>query len=249
MKLEYRFLAFVSGFSIFSSVTMAAQEIKEFPAKDISRLEFKNQSGEVKILGQDTNTIVIKIEKVKFDPKCEINFETSGRKLEIESGKESLFSQAECRVNFNITIPKNIDLELKSMSGNLEVNGTKGDLNLKIGSGDIKVHSIVEELNAVAGSGSIEVRGLVGNANVKNGSGDIKLTYAKDPGRGEIDIKTGSGDTTLFLPAKMRVHSKVLIGAGDSFNEIGDFEDAKFRVSFKAGSGNISIKAAEKATE
>ena len=239
----------------FTSMSFAADsgsdvvvETKEFLTKDLLRVEVFNQKGDVLIKGDGTDKVIIKTEKIKFGSKCFLSFKQNNRVLEIESGKRSLLSASDCEANLTITVPKKIDLKVNNVTGGIDVNNTKGDLDLKVASGDITVDSVVEELNAISGSGAIDVKGLVGNASVKLGAGKIKLGYAKDPIRGAIDIKSGSGDATLFLPPKMRIHSRVLVGSGEAYNEIGDFEDAKFLISFKAGSGNLNIKS-NKATE
>lgn len=222
---------------------LASSETKEFMAKELVRLELTNQGGRIRIIGEATDKIIVKVDKVNFGEKCLLSFKQTDKVLEIDSGKRSMLSNVDCEANFSLVIPKKMKIQLKNLKGPVDIAGTKGELEIKVGAGDVKVQSIVDHLNAIAGKGSFDIQGMVGSANIKLGSGDIKLGYSKDPGKGEVDIKTGSGDATLFLPAKMRVHSRVLVGSGDAFNELGDFEDAKFFVSFKAGSGNLNIKA------
>ncbi len=222
----------------------ASTETKEFSGKNIVRVELENQIGKVKIIGKDTDKVTVTAEKVKFSDKCNLSYKQSHKVIEIESDKKSFFSDADCEVNFTVGVPKRIDLDLKNSRGQIDVFGTSGKLEVKVASGNVHVQSEVEDLEAKAGSGNIEVNGLLGNADVKIGAGDIKLTYAKDPGKGEVDIKSGAGDATLFFPPKMKVHSKILLGSGDAYNEIGDFKDAKFLISFKAGSGTLNIKEA-----
>lgn len=237
------------GAQAAESVAETSTETKEFAAKELIRLEISNQIGHLKFIGEASDKIVIKAEKIKFGDKCALGFKQTDKVLEIDSGRKSMLSHAECEVNYTITLPKRLNLQVRNVTGPIDVSGTKGELDIKVGSGNIQVKSVVEELNAIAGKGTIDVQGLVGDATVKLGSGTIKLGYSKDPGKGELDIKSGSGDATVIFPPKMRVHSRVLIGSGDAYNELGDFEDAKFHVSFKAGSGNLNIKSSNKAIE
>lgn len=227
---------------IIGQTGLVLAETKEFSASDIVRVELSSQTGNVKIIGEETDKVKVEIERIKFDHDCVLNMKKNGKVLEIENEAKSFFTNADCEVNFTIRAPKKIDLELKNSRGKIDVAGTSGKLDVKVASGSVLVQSDVKDLTAKAGSGSIEVNGLSGNANVKVGSGDIKLTYAKDPGKGEVDIKSGSGDATLFFPPKMKIHSKVLVGSGEAYNELGDYKDAKFLISFKAGSGTLNIK-------
>lgn len=245
MKLFLFTVASLAGIS----AAQASIDTKEFAAKTIVRLEVNNKTGNVKISGQNTNKITIAAEKIKFNDKCSVSYKQSDEVIEIESNKKSFFSDADCEVNFTVIVPKKIDLELKAGSGNIDVSDTNGKLDVRVGSGNVSVHSEVNYLDAKAGSGNVEVHGLAGNAYVKVGSGNAKLTYTKDPGAGELDIKSGAGDADLFFPPKMRIHSKTLVASGETYNEIGDFKDAKFLVSFKAGSGSLNIKSTGKSGE
>ncbi|MGZ3774230.1 MAG: DUF4097 family beta strand repeat-containing protein [Pseudobdellovibrionaceae bacterium] len=246
MKLLITTVAICLG----SHAAHASVETKEFTAKNIVRMEVENKTGSVKISGENTDKIVITAEKIKFGDKCHLSFKQSEEVIEIESAKKSFFSDADCEVNFTIVVPKKMNLEVKSNSGRAEVSGINGKLEVRMGSGNLGVQSSeISYLNAKLGSGNIDIHGLNGNADVKVGSGNVKLTYIKDPGAGELDIKSGSGDVSLFFPPKMRVHSKVLVGSGEAYNEIGDFKDAKFLISYKAGSGNLNIKSSGKSAE
>lgn len=230
--------------ALFSINLQASTELKEFSAKDIVRLEVGNQIGKIKITGEATDKIAVTAEKIKFGSRCVLSIKQSAKVIEVESGNKSFFSDGDCEVNLTVVVPKKIDLELKNSRGQIEVTGTSGKVEVKVASGSVDIKSEVQDFEAKAGSGNIEVQGLLGNANVKIGAGDVKLVYAKDPGKGEVDIKSGAGDATLFFPPKMKIHSKVLMGSGESYNEVGDFKDAKFLISFKAGSGSLNIKEA-----
>lgn len=245
-----KLISLVIGTSLLgTSAALASSDTKEFAAKKIVRLDVDNKFGNIKISGQNTDKITITAEKIKFNDKCTLSYKQSDEVIEVESEKKSFFSDADCIVNFSIVVPKKMNLEIKTGSGQIDIAGTSGKLEVRVGSGNVKVSSEVAHLDAIAGSGDIEVNGLVADADVKVGSGNVKLTYTQDPGKGELDIKLGSGDASLFFPPKMHIHSKVLVGSGQSYNEIGDFKDSKFIVSFKAGAGSLSIKSSGKSAE
>lgn len=224
-----------------ASLGFAASESREFSAKELTLVDLNTQAGKVVITGMKTDQITFVVDKVKYDSQCRLQFKQSGQRLEVVN-ERAFLSKAVCEVNFHIIVPKNIDLLIQNGSGPTEVTGTVGALELKIGSGDVDVQSIVEDLKAKMGSGQLMVRGMVGNANVKVGSGDINLVYTQDPGDGFADIKSGSGDAIIYFPAKTQIKSKTLIGSGNVQNDLVETQNAKFLVSFKAGSGSLRIK-------
>lgn len=241
----------ITAVSALTALTSHAvtTDVKEFTAKNIIRLDIENRAGSVNISGQNTDKITVTAEKIKFSDKCSISYKQSDDEIKIESEKKSFFGDNECLVNLTIVVPKKIDLNLQSASSNFEISGTSGKINLKVASGNVNIKSEVNDLDAKSGSGDLTVHGMTGNADILIGSGKIKLTYTKDPGTGELNIITGSGNTDLYFPPKMRVHSKTIVGSGETYNELGDFKDAKFLISFKAGSGDLNIKKANEKSE
>lgn len=113
----------------------------------------------------------------------------------------------------------------------------------KIGSGDISADGSFKKIEGKSGSGDIDVKGLAGGGELKTGSGEINITFASSPIKGVLDIKTGSGDATLFFPKGARVKTSFLAGSGQVSSELGDNPNAPFLVSMKAGSGDLKIKS------
>ncbi|MEW6058236.1 MAG: DUF4097 family beta strand repeat-containing protein [Bdellovibrionota bacterium] len=227
---------------LFTSIALAATENKEFDGSGLEILSIKNPSGDVKIGVSKDGKAYVAAEKIKFGKNCTLKMDKSGRELVVEVSKGGIFNTDDCKVNFDVKVPREIALHLKSGSGDLEVNGTKGTVDFKIGSGDAKVTAEVDTLDGMSGSGSVVATGLSGNANVRTGTGDVTLTYGSAPSKGELDIKTGSGDATIFFPSSMKVLTDFKAGSGRVYNELGDSEDARFKVSMKAGSGDLKIK-------
>ncbi len=166
----------------------------------------------------------------------------SGDNLVVEVKEEGWFNGDNCKVNFEIKVPKIIALNLKSGFGKFEINGTKGKINFKLGSGDVVVDAEVVELRGKSGSGSVKVTGLVGDTYLKTGSGDITLSYKAVIQKGQLNIATGLGDATVSFPASMKIMTNFKSGSGQIYNELGASSDAAFKVSMKAGSGDLKIK-------
>jgi hypothetical protein len=82
-------------------------------------------------------------------------------------------------------------------------------LNLHSGSGDIEVDNVGRFLNAISGSGSVRSRGLRGPATLETGSGDIEL---EEQAAGDVKAKTGSGSIRIHnLNGSFNSHT----GSGD----------------------------------
>ena len=100
----------------------------------------------------------------------------------------------------NVAIKSSVtDLDSKVGSGDIDLTGTVDNSELKIGSGNINMKGKVGKSLLRVGSGNIEVDGLREAMHIENGSGDVLIKYSELKKDGELEIKIGSGNATVFL--------------------------------------------------
>lgn len=152
------------------------------------------------------------------------------------------------KIEFNLGSGNNIinansaKIAGKSGSGSANIAGTIAKIDLITGSGNVKTTGSIASLDIRSGSGSIDVSGLTGEAKLKIGSGDAKVQYKSVPPKGELKFNIGSGDSSILLPQGAKIRSDLKSWNGQILNEIADSVDAEFKVSVKAGSGDIKLK-------
>lgn len=146
-----------------------------------------------------------------------------------ESKDRGLFNNL--AIDYDITVPADVALNLHSGSGDIEVNhvgrflaassgsgnvralGIHGPSDLESGSGDLELEDEAPgDVKARTGSGNIHVRGLNGAFNARTGSGDIE---AEGRIQGSGMISTGSGDVRLHLSPDSHVTIEGSTGSGD----------------------------------
>jgi len=136
----------------------------------------------------------------------------SGNTIHVgESNDRTLFNNIS--IDYEVTVP------------------TTTALNLKSGSGDVEVDHVGRFLAASSGSGSVRAHGLKGPATLDTGSGDIEL---EEEAAGDIKAKTGSGS--------IRVHGfdgsfSAKTGSGDIEGD-GNLQGA---ATFSSGSGSVRL--------
>lgn len=227
-----------------SALAAPTSESKDFESKGLSGVFVENTSGKVIVSSVDGAKSTVAATKNKFSDKCKMTIDRSGNKLVIKVEKtSSFFSTEECDVDFQINVAKTVDLDLAVGSGNLTVKGIQGDLVFKVGSGDIFADGAFKKIDGKSGSGKVAIKGLTGGGELKTGSGEIDLTYAVSSLKGELDLKTGSGDVTIMFPKGTKIKTSYKAGSGEMSNELGDNPKAAFKVSMKAGSGDLKIKS------
>ncbi|HSU20221.1 MAG TPA: DUF4097 family beta strand repeat-containing protein [Acidobacteriaceae bacterium] len=146
-----------------------------------------------------------------------------------ESKDRGLFNNL--AIDYDITVPADVALNLHSGSGDIEVNhvgrflaassgsgnvrahGIHGPSDLESGSGDLELEDEAPgDVKARTGSGNIHVRGLNGAFNARTGSGNIE---AEGRIQGSGMISTGSGDVRLHLSPDSHVTIEGSTGSGD----------------------------------
>ena len=127
------------------------------------------------------------------------------------------------------------DVEIKAVSGDLEVTGSElpALLTLTTVSGDADVRKIAGELEMSTVSGDLDVHaGILSRARVKTTNGDITLVGLLDEG-GRMEAKTINGDVEVSLEEPENLSVEI-----ETFN--GDIEtcfDAEIQRKNKYGPG------------
>ena len=133
-------------------------------------------------------------------------------------------------IDYQITAPRSVALNLRSGSGDVEVDnlgrylkaesgsgsirahGLGGPAELRTGSGDIELQEAGSgSVQAATASGSIRVQGLNGGLVARTGSGDIE---AGGQLTGAANLQTGSGSIRLHLGPSAHYNLDASTGSG-----------------------------------
>src|SRR5579859_156490 len=104
-------------------------------------------------------------------------------------------------VDFDITVPRNADLELKNDAGSISVSGIAGQISCSTDAGSVKVTDAW----------------LYGNSRLKTDAGAITFSGALDP-RGSYSMSSDAGTVSVTLPpdASFRLDAKTDVGSINS---------------------------------
>jgi DUF4097 and DUF4098 domain-containing protein YvlB len=125
-------------------------------------------------------------------------------------------------------------------------------LNLHSGSGDLRVSQVGRYLNAATGSGNIVSSGIHGAAEVQSGSGDISLEQG---GSGDVKARTGSGNIHIHglngslqarsgsgdITADGRLTGPATLSSGSGNVTLHLGSEAHFNIEASTGSGDIHV--------
>ena len=209
---------------------------KTFVVEGMPRLRVRNVSGETNIHVGDAGQVrVVARKRVKGGSadrakrlleNVEVRIEQRGNDIfvephlyEQERSWLEMFRGKRFRVDFDITVPRECAVDAQTVSGDMEVQGTRGPMRVEsvsgdvsIGdaqgpmrvksvSGDVEVTDYVGILEGSAVSGDVSIRGRVRSCELHTVSGDISVDLDPDPSGRESRLKTISGDVEIGLIA------------------------------------------------
>ncbi len=194
----------------------------------------------------------LSIEDVKhsgfFDDPNNINVksDTSGGVItvNVDTGDGFLSGRS---VDFNITVPDNANLQLKTTSGDITVDNANGDIALQTTSGNITTSNdtFVGDAILQTTSGDIQSTNDVfsNNANLSTTSGDVSMNQDTLNGSAKVNATSGDIDFTGTLAPSTTPNVSYQFTAISGDIHVGLPANASFNVQADTTSGSIDAGA------
>jgi hypothetical protein len=212
---------------------------KSFDATGLKRLVVRNSRGDTRVNGYRGAAKVV-ANKVRFDSGCRLRMEREGDALVVEAPEPGSW-MTHCEVRFEISVPPELGVEIKTGSGDVGMRGMSGAVSVLSGSGDVALDGEISNLVGRVGSGGFKATGLNGSGEIATGSGNVEVVFHKVPQKGELKLRSGSGDTKVFVPGDANIRATLRTGSGRVENQVGDRAGAGFAIQAQSGSGDLSI--------
>lgn len=146
-------------------------------------------------------------------------------------------------VKFTIQVPKGVNVDIGTVTGDVQIMGGTGAITAKSGTGDVTATTMGWPVDIESGTGDVSVTlGAPGQglANVKSGTGDVSVTLPTSANL-TLDAHTGTGDLSddFGLPV---IEQKY----GPSKSLAGKLGSGGGRLSLGSGTGDIAINKADR---
>ncbi len=226
---------------------------KEFSAK--KTLDISTTSGDCIIKQGSADKIIVDVKyNVRPEKAFEPDFKDRSGTLKI---KERWSGSSSGDVIWTIQVPKEIEIEFSTASGDLTVTDAVNDINASTASGDITLENVKGSFDISTASGDVDADEIEGEIEISTASGEIKIKDSKGMfelscASGDVQAEriiiedvstfsTASGDVEVSL-AKSTEHDLELSAAsGDVRLEYnGNNMKGYFELSAKKRSGSIS---------
>jgi DUF4097 and DUF4098 domain-containing protein YvlB len=144
-------------------------------------------------------------------------------------------------IDYEIAAPRSVALNLRTGSGDVEVDNLGRFLKVDTGSGSVRAHGIAGPADLHTGSGDIEIQEQAqADIRTSTGSGSIRINGF----RGGLQARTGSGDIEA---------NGALAGSGDLHSGSGSIRlhlghEARFDLDANTGSGSVRVAQASRSS-
>ena len=137
-------------------------------------------------------------------------------------------------IDYEVTAPPSVALNLHSGSGDLEVDNVGRFLAASSGSGAVRAHQLHGPADLHSGSGDIDLEETVaGDVKAQTGSGSIRVHGFN----GGLNARTGSGD----IEADGHLAGMSNLSSGSGSVRLHLTPDSHFQVEAETGSGSIRL--------
>jgi hypothetical protein len=179
-----------------------------------------------------------------FDDPNNINvkFDTSGSTITVSVDEGFGFLSARS-VDFNVTVPENVNLQLKTTSGDISVDNADGSMTLQATSGNITTTNDTFVGDAILNTTSGDIQStndvFSNNASLSTTSGDISMHQDTLNGSAKVNATSGDIDFTGTLASSTTPNVSYQFTAISGDIHVGLPANASFNVQADTTSGSI----------
>lgn len=251
MKSSIKFTTYLNAVLVyiilFYSTSLFAETFTEkFDVNLGGQLTVRTDAGSIKIETHDEATVElrVKIENREGD-KFTYRHELSNGNLtiigEIEKNQNWVRN---LKVEFNLLIPKNYNVELNTSGGSLSIEDLVGELNARTSGGSINVGNIVGNVELHTSGGSINTDTVTGNLNAHTSGGSIKVSMDKQPTE-DAKLTTSGGSITAYLNSDVQLDINASTSGGrvkSDFEIDGRIKKMSVKGSINGGGPKLTLR-------
>ena len=250
-RFTLTFAYLLSGITILSGAEYTDIIEKTFPISEGGQLKTTLVDADIDVSAHDKQEIYVHItrtvkgkseeEAQEIFTKQIIEFDSRSDSLSISTKREDKnsglwrFRSGSFHVTFKILVPQDINAQLKTVDGDVQLAGIHGEVDINSVDGDLKVSQVSGELKLKTVDGDTTINHHKGPMTVKTVDGDLILREIY----GSIQGKTVDGDVEIELVGQPKEDSEIETIDGNIDLTIGD--DVGVTVDAHVSDGDIDI--------
>ena len=149
----------------------------------------KGASAEITIIRKIRATTEKKAKRLVNDAKILVYHVEDDQLIQVRSEKTIRYKRS-VHTEFELKLPMNINLNLKTAGGNIYVTDIRGESVLRTSGGDLDLENLMGRIEAHTSGGDIDVSRVEGLIRVHTSGGDIEIVNSD----GQFNASTSGGD-------------------------------------------------------
>ncbi|KPU63717.1 hypothetical protein EP1X_00480 [Thermococcus sp. EP1] len=205
------------------------------------KLKLGNINGYVKMEGYEGDTLKLRAEKkwglLGAEPKIKIKKEGDTLIIKVKQKRSFGVSIGESAVNFELLIPKEVEVEVASVNGSITVKNISKAGKIATVNGRIDVENVeARKISTVNGTIKALMTRISNDAGISTVNGSIEV-YVPKNANVEVKASTVNGKINTDIPGEI---SKTPIYGPKSF--MGVLGEGRHKLKVSAVNGSITIK-------
>jgi hypothetical protein len=215
------------GLLVLSGAAFAISELlhrdadsRSVIANKVDKIVVTSDSGDVDIRAGLTGNVVLQRHDEWLLDRPSVHESYADGVLTIDTGCGRLKAVLRCRADLMIDAPPEVDVQVKTKSGDVDLRGLSGRAAIETDSGDIRTHRLepvtVKALTQ-AGNVSLDLFGQPARTEAESDAGDVRVTVPYGPYRVDANADGGHAKVEGLIRDDLAPQAIVaLTGAGNT---------------------------------
>ncbi|MBB4664997.1 DUF4097 family beta strand repeat-containing protein [Conexibacter arvalis] len=209
---------------------------------DVEQLRINGGSGDIAVVAEDRDDVevITHLSWALKKPRVEHSFRDGSLQLTGGCGFWGSFGPDGCDAEFEVRVPRDLEVEVHGASGDVSGRGLAGRSVLTTGSGDVTAVDLAGPLRIKASSGDVTVEGYRGRAvDAQASSGDVTVRTQVVPDR--VRAVASSGDVTVVVPGTLAYAVAANTSSGDVSVAVDQSLRSRHEIEARTSSGNVDV--------
>ncbi len=182
--------AVMAGFALIASPAQADRVEKHFPVQGKPMVTVRNASGKIQVKAWNKNEV--QVAWTNAGGKAVVETEQAGNRVEIVTHMANQnVSAADVKTDFEITIPVESELSVRTDSGNVNVESVHGDMTFDTVGANLQLSDVDGYMVIKTIDGSLVCTRCAGKLEATSISGNMQMI---EPTLNSIRVQTSSGN-------------------------------------------------------
>lgn len=182
-------VAILAGFVLAASPARADRVEKHFPVQGKPKITVRNSSGRIQVKAWTKSEVLLAW--TNASGKSVVETEQAGNRVEVNVMPATENAPADDKTDFEITVPIESELNVRSDSGNVTVDSVHGDMTFDTVDANLQLSDVNGYLMVKTLDGSLLCTRCAGKLEANSISGNVQMI---EPSLDSVRVQTSSGN-------------------------------------------------------